>query len=64
VVEVEKALVDPVLMPWVVNPVFEFLEDHTPNWLRMPQNRVSLWKGCKRPGARAGGPMTKHSEGA
>jgi hypothetical protein len=26
VVEVEKALVDPLLMPWVVRPVLEFLE--------------------------------------
>lgn len=49
VVEIEKALVDPLLMPWVVRPVLEFLEDITPNWLRMPQNRVSIWKGCKKP---------------
>lgn len=58
VVEVEKALVDPVLMP-VVRPVLEFLEDITPNWLRIPQNRVSLWKGCKKPMAP---PAVKHSE--
>lgn len=58
VVEIEKALVDPVLMP-VVRPVLEFLEDITPNWLRIPQNRVSLWKGCKKP---QGPPAVKHSD--
>lgn len=58
VVEIEKALVDPLLMPWVVRPVLEFLEDITPNWLRMPQNRVSLWKGCKKP---MDPPAVKHS---
>jgi len=59
VVEVEKALVDPLLMPWVVRPVLEFLEDITPNWLRIPQNRVSLWKGCKKPTAP---PAVKYAE--
>jgi hypothetical protein len=59
VVEIEKALVDPLLMPWVVRPVLEFLEDITPNWLRMPQNRVSIWKGCKKP---MHPPAVKHSQ--
>lgn len=58
VVEIEKALVDPLLMPWVVRPVLEFLEDITPNWLRIPENRVSLWRGCKKPMAP---PAVKHS---
>lgn len=59
VVEIEKALVDPVLMP-VIRPVLEFLEDITPNWLRIPDNRVSMWKGCKKPNA--GTAAVKHSD--
>ncbi|KAF8062005.1 calcium-transporting ATPase 1 [Scenedesmus sp. PABB004] len=54
IVEVEKKLVDPVLMP-VIRPVLQFLEDHTPAWLSMPQPKV--FKGCKRPA-----PRVKHSE--
>jgi hypothetical protein len=33
VVEIEKALVDPLLMP-MVSPVLDFLEEHTPKFLR------------------------------
>eukprot|EP00879_Flechtneria_rotunda_P021127 GHRR01022257.1.p1 GENE.GHRR01022257.1~~GHRR01022257.1.p1 ORF type:complete len:155 (+),score=42.35 GHRR01022257.1:185-649(+) len=35
-VEVEKALVDPVLMP-VVRPVLDWIGAHTPSWLHMPK---------------------------
>jgi hypothetical protein len=35
------------------------LQDITPNWLRIPQNRVSLWKGCKKPTAP---PAVKYAE--
>jgi magnesium-transporting ATPase (P-type) len=48
VVEVEKRLVDPVLMP-VVRPVLQFIEDHTPDWLSMPKPKK--WKGCRNDGA-------------
>jgi hypothetical protein len=33
IVEIEKALVDPVLMP-IVRPVLNFVGDHSPGWLR------------------------------
>lgn len=39
VVELEKALVDPVLMP-VVRPVLDFIGDHSPAWLRHPKKLV------------------------
>jgi len=35
VVEVEKALVDPLLMP-MVRPVLDFIEEHSPKFLRLP----------------------------
>lgn len=35
VVEVEKALVDPLLMP-MVRPVLDFIEEHSPKFLRRP----------------------------
>lgn len=40
VVEVEKALVDPVLMP-IVSPVLDFIEEHSPKFLRIPKAVVS-----------------------
>lgn len=39
VVELEKVLVDPVLMP-VVRPVLDFIADHSPSWLRNPKTLV------------------------
>lgn len=48
VVEIEKVLVDPVLMP-IVRPVLQFIEDHTPEWLSMPKPKN--WKGCRNAGA-------------
>jgi hypothetical protein len=39
VVEVEKALVDPVLMP-IVRPILEFIEDHSPRFLKLPVDTV------------------------
>ncbi|WIA15444.1 hypothetical protein OEZ85_002091 [Tetradesmus obliquus] len=36
IVEAEKALVDPVLMP-VVRPVLDFIAAHVPSWLRIPK---------------------------
>lgn len=53
IVEVEKALVDPVLMP-VIKPVFRFLEDHSPKWLtvdRPLKDRLSLSHLCGNPDA-------------
>lgn len=35
VVEIEKALVDPLLMP-MVRPLLEFIEEHSPKFLRIP----------------------------
>jgi hypothetical protein len=40
VVEIEKALVDPVLMP-IVSPVIEFIEEHSPKFLRIPKAVVA-----------------------
>eukprot|EP00878_Enallax_costatus_P016478 GHUV01017284.1.p1 GENE.GHUV01017284.1~~GHUV01017284.1.p1 ORF type:complete len:303 (+),score=63.34 GHUV01017284.1:644-1552(+) len=40
VVELEKALVDPVLMP-IVGPVLDFISDHSPRWLKNPKALVS-----------------------
>lgn len=40
VVEIEKALVDPLLMP-MVRPVLEFIEEHSPKFLRIPKAAVS-----------------------
>jgi hypothetical protein len=48
VVEVEKRLVDPVLMP-IVRPVLQFIENHTPQWLSMPVPKVPSFKGCRQP---------------
>lgn len=39
IVEIEKALVDPVLMP-MVRPVLDFISNHCPNWLRYPSTIV------------------------
>lgn len=39
IVEIEKALVDPVLMP-IVRPVLEFIEDHSPRFLKLPVDTV------------------------
>jgi hypothetical protein len=48
VVEFEKALVDPVLMPIFVRPVLNWVEKHTPDWLSMP--KPHKWKGCRKGG--------------
>lgn len=48
VVEIEKRLVDPVLMP-IVRPILQFIEDHTPSWLSMP--RPKKWKMFRRAGS-------------
>lgn len=48
VVEFEKALVDPVLMPLLVRPVLNWVEKHTPDWLSMP--KPNKWMGCKKGG--------------
>lgn len=40
VVEIEKALVDPLLMP-MVSPVIDFIEEHSPKFLRIPKAVVS-----------------------
>ncbi|WIA38354.1 hypothetical protein OEZ86_001687 [Tetradesmus obliquus] len=48
VVEFEKALVDPVLMPLLVRPVLNWVEKHTPDWLSMP--KPHKWMGCKKGG--------------
>eukprot|EP00878_Enallax_costatus_P000946 GHUV01001076.1.p1 GENE.GHUV01001076.1~~GHUV01001076.1.p1 ORF type:complete len:1052 (+),score=317.95 GHUV01001076.1:265-3420(+) len=45
VVEIEKKLVDPVLMP-VVRPILQFIEDHTPECLSMPKPRK--WTNCRK----------------
>lgn len=52
VVEIEKALVDPVLMP-VVRPVLDFVSDHSPAWLRSPQKLLpsKLRSKKAKPGA-------------
>lgn len=53
VVEIEKALVDPVLMP-VIRPVLTFLENITPKWLtvdRPLKERLSLAHLCGNPRA-------------
>lgn len=63
VVEIEKALVDPLLMP-MVSPVLDFIDQHTPKFLhvtyidRLPglgSKLVSMAKGgttaCARPEA-------------
>lgn len=36
VVEIEKALVDPLLMP-LVRPVLDFVAEHSPKFLRLPK---------------------------
>ncbi len=41
IVEVEKALVDPVLMP-VIRPILRWIEDHTPTWLQTVSTRDKL----------------------
>ena len=46
-VEVEKALVDPLLMP-ILRPVLAWLEDHTPDFLSVKQSAKSLKGGCVR----------------
>lgn len=53
VVEVEKALVDPVLMP-LIRPVLTFLENITPKWLtvdRPLRERLPLAHLCGNPKA-------------
>eukprot|EP00878_Enallax_costatus_P010832 GHUV01011311.1.p1 GENE.GHUV01011311.1~~GHUV01011311.1.p1 ORF type:complete len:379 (+),score=119.59 GHUV01011311.1:2816-3952(+) len=53
VVELEKALVDPVLMP-IIKPVLRFLENHSPQWLtvdRPLKERLSLAHLCGHPDA-------------
>jgi hypothetical protein len=54
VVEFEKALVDPVLMPIFVRPVLTWIEKYTPAWLSMP--KPHNWKGCRKGG------VVKYSE--
>ena len=44
IVEVEKALVDPLFMP-ILRPVLAWLEDHTPDFLSV---RTSLQAGSKK----------------
>lgn len=50
IVEVEKALVDPLFMP-LLRPVFRFVEDHTPAWLSLkaayPKNWLKTWRKKK-----------------
>jgi hypothetical protein len=50
IVEIEKALVDPLFMP-LLRPVFKFIEDHTPDWLSLkgayPKNWLKTWRKKK-----------------
>lgn len=49
VVEIEKALVDPVLMP-VIRPVLTWLENHTPSWLSVqPRALLGPVRRCINP---------------
>lgn len=41
IVEVEKALVDPVLMPFI-RPILHWIEEHTPTWLQTVNTRDKL----------------------
>ncbi|KAF6253279.1 hypothetical protein COO60DRAFT_1628274 [Scenedesmus sp. NREL 46B-D3] len=46
VVELEKALVDPVLMP-IVRPVLAFFANHSPRWLWVVNpKKVNITVGC------------------
>jgi hypothetical protein len=47
IVEVEKALVDPVLMP-VIRPVLCWIEDHTPTWLQTVNTKDKLAERAAR----------------
>jgi hypothetical protein len=47
-VEVEKALVDPVLMP-IIRPVLAFIERHTPDWLAVDRKSINWMKRCRKP---------------
>lgn len=47
VVEIEKALVDPVLMP-VVGPVLDFIDEHSPKFLRRPRLDVMVPQVVKK----------------
>lgn len=47
VVEIEKALVDPVLMP-LVSPVLDFIEEHSPKFLRMPKLDAMVPQAVKK----------------
>jgi hypothetical protein len=47
VVEIEKALVDPVLMP-VVGPVLDFIEEHSPKCLRLPRLDAMVPQAVKK----------------
>ena len=47
-VEIEKALVDPVLMP-IIRPVLAFIERHTPEWLAVDRKSINWIKRCRRP---------------
>ncbi|KAI8462702.1 MAG: cation transporting ATPase [Monoraphidium minutum] len=46
IVEVEKALVDPVVMP-ILRPLFKWASDHTPAWLSV--NAANPMRACKNP---------------
>uniref|UniRef100_A0A383V2S6 Cation-transporting P-type ATPase N-terminal domain-containing protein n=1 Tax=Tetradesmus obliquus TaxID=3088 RepID=A0A383V2S6_TETOB len=48
VVEVEKALVDPVLMP-MIRPVLSFLENITPRWLTVEHSKPLFTKCMQAP---------------
>ncbi|KAG2429432.1 hypothetical protein HYH02_014087 [Chlamydomonas schloesseri] len=47
VVEVEKALVDPLFMP-ILRPILAWLEDHTPDCLSVKQSAKALQGACVR----------------
>lgn len=49
IVEIEKALVDPVLMP-IVRPFLTFVERHSPKFLRIPRKIASKLKPSKGAG--------------
>ncbi len=59
VVEVEKALVDPLLMPYIVRPILTFAEKYTPDFLSVDTKRKLLatiscgGASCMRPAAAA-----------